>query len=240
MTERPDHMSAFEFVVVCAMRTEQLIKGCTPRVAAAHRHTTTAREEVATGARRSDADAASRAAGRVGSSFTDRHRPRAANDAPGSFRSVVQCRLLHWGSRPALPVPLVRLGYTTPTPVQAAAIPPALQGRDVLARAQTGTGKTAAFGLPMIERLAAVDRRPRRGRAAWCSCPTRELALQVQESLRGFAQATRLRTMTLVGGEPIMPQVRTCAAASTSSSPRRAGSSITSTGGPSTCRRSRS
>jgi len=47
--ERPDHMSAFEFVVVCAMRTEQLIKGSTPRVPAAHRHTTTAREEVATG-----------------------------------------------------------------------------------------------------------------------------------------------------------------------------------------------
>jgi DNA-directed RNA polymerase subunit K/omega len=49
MIERPDHMSAFEFVVVCAMRTEQLIKGSTPRVPAAHRHTTTAREEVATG-----------------------------------------------------------------------------------------------------------------------------------------------------------------------------------------------
>jgi DNA-directed RNA polymerase subunit K/omega len=47
--ERPDHMSAFEFVVVCAMRTEQLIKGCTPRVTAAGRHTTTARQEVATG-----------------------------------------------------------------------------------------------------------------------------------------------------------------------------------------------
>ena len=77
----------------------------------------------------------------------------------------------------------------------------------MLARAQTGTGKTAAFGLPMIERLAAVVGASPRPRGL-VLVPTRELALQVQESLRGFAQATRLRTMTLVGGEPITPQVR--------------------------------
>ena len=111
------------------------------------------------------------------------------------------------GLSPRVTSALVRLGYTIPTPVQAAAIPPALEGRDVLARAQTGTGKTAAFGLPMIERLAAVIGASPRPRGL-VLVPTRELALQVQESLRGFAQATRLRTMTLVGGEPIMPQVR--------------------------------
>ena len=60
------------------------------------------------------------------------------------------------GLSPRVTCALERLGYATPTPVQAAAIPRALQGRDVLARAQTGTGKTAAFGLPMIERLADV------------------------------------------------------------------------------------
>ena len=94
--------------------------------------------------------------------------------------------------------------------MQAAVIPghPALQGRDVLARAQTGTGKTAAFGLPMIERLAEVIGTSPRPRGL-VLVPTRELALQVQEALRGFAQATRLRTMTMVGGEAIMPQVRT-------------------------------
>ncbi len=104
--------------------------------------------------------------------------------------------------------PLERLGYTTPTPVQAEAIPPALQGRDVLARAQTGTGKTAAFGLPMIERLQVVISESPRPRAL-VLVPTRELALQVHDALRGLGQGTRLRGMTLVGGEPIMPQVRT-------------------------------
>ena len=71
---------------------------------------------------------------------------------PGNSECV-SCRSPLWGSRPAS-WPVERLGYATPTPVQAAVIPDALQGRDVLARAQTGTGKTAAFGLPMIERLA--------------------------------------------------------------------------------------
>ena len=66
------------------------------------------------------------------------------------------------GLRPALSAPLARLGYVTPTPVQARAIPLVLSGADVLARAQTGTGKTAAFGLPMIERLLA--RGPAAGR----------------------------------------------------------------------------
>ncbi len=112
------------------------------------------------------------------------------------------------GLSPRVLAGLSRLGYATPTPVQAAVIPDALQGRDVLARAQTGTGKTAAFGLPMIERLAEVIGTSPRPRGL-VLVPTRELALQVQEALRGFAQATRLRTMTMVGGEAIMPQVRT-------------------------------
>ena len=113
------------------------------------------------------------------------------------------------GLSPRTTGPLARLGYETPTDVQSQTIPPALQGKDVLARAQTGTGKTAAFGLPMIERLAAAAHGQGPKPRGLVLVPTRELALQVHESLRGFAQATRLRSMTMVGGEPIMPQVRT-------------------------------
>ena len=112
------------------------------------------------------------------------------------------------GLSPRTTGPLARLGYETPTDVQSQTIPVALQGKDVLARAQTGTGKTAAFGLPMIERLAAADHGQGPKPRGLVLVPTRELALQVQEALRGFAQATRLRSMTMVGGEPIMPQVR--------------------------------
>ncbi len=112
------------------------------------------------------------------------------------------------GLSPRTTGPLARLGYETPTEVQSQTIPVALQGKDVLARAQTGTGKTAAFGLPMIERLAAAEHGQGPTPRGLVLVPTRELALQVQESLRSFAQATRLRTMTMVGGEPIMPQVR--------------------------------
>jgi ATP-dependent RNA helicase RhlE len=113
------------------------------------------------------------------------------------------------GLSPRTISPLARLGYETPTPVQAQTIPAALQGRDVLARAQTGTGKTAAFGLPMIDRLASVAHGQGIAPRGLVLVPTRELALQVKESLFELAQGTRLRVMTMVGGEPIMPQVRT-------------------------------
>jgi ATP-dependent RNA helicase RhlE len=113
------------------------------------------------------------------------------------------------GLSPRTISPLARLGYDTPTPVQAQTIPAALQGRDILARAQTGTGKTAAFGLPMIDRLAAVGHGQGIAPRGLVLVPTRELALQVKDSLFDLAQGTRLRVMTMVGGEPIMPQVRT-------------------------------
>ena len=93
-----------------------------------------------------------------------------------------------WGSPPASLARSSGLGYTTPTPVQAETIPPALQGRDVLARAQTGTGKTAAFGLPMIERLHAVIGASPRPRGL-VLVPTRELALQVHDALRSSPRA---------------------------------------------------
>jgi len=101
-------------------------------------------------------------------------------------------------------------GYQTPTPVQAQAIPPVLQGRDVLAGAQTGTGKTAAFTLPLLQRLlasssqSAVTRRPVR---ALVLTPTRELAAQVEESVRVYGKHLPLKTAVIFGGVNINPQI---------------------------------
>lgn len=92
------------------------------------------------------------------------------------------------------------LGFTTPTPIQAQAIPVALTGADVLGIAQTGTGKTLAFALPLIERLAKT-----KGRGL-VLLPTRELALQVEETMRKIASKFGARTALLIGGVNIGPQ----------------------------------
>ena len=93
-------------------------------------------------------------------------------------------------------------GYDMPTPVQERAIPAVLEGSDVIGCAQTGTGKTAAFALPIISRLAEHRRTPR----ALVLAPTRELALQVQESFETYAAGTDLRVVTIYGGVSIVPQ----------------------------------
>ena len=85
---------------------------------------------------------------------------------------------------------LAQFHFTTPTPVQASAIPPALEGKDVLATAQTGTGKTLAFLIPIIERLALDDRSARV--SALILVPTRELAMQVHEQYESCARAKLL------------------------------------------------
>ncbi|GIT90916.1 DEAD/DEAH box helicase [Jannaschia pagri] len=90
-------------------------------------------------------------------------------------------------------------GYTTPTPIQAGAIPPALEGRDVLGIAQTGTGKTASFTLPMITRLAKGRARARMPRSLVLA-PTRELAAQVAENFDNYAKGSRLKKALLIGG----------------------------------------
>lgn len=97
------------------------------------------------------------------------------------------------------------LGYAEPTPVQAGAIPSALAGRDVLATAQTGTGKTAAFLLPVLHRLLAA---PRGSIRALILSPTRELAEQIEAAARGLARHSNVRTALVVGGQPIGPQER--------------------------------
>jgi ATP-dependent RNA helicase RhlE len=98
-------------------------------------------------------------------------------------------------------------GYAAPTPIQFQAIPPVLGGRDLCGIAQTGTGKTAAFALPILERLAAVSRRaaPRTCRALVLS-PTRELASQIADSFRAYGAGTPLSTAVVFGGVPVGPQ----------------------------------
>jgi superfamily II DNA/RNA helicase len=94
---------------------------------------------------------------------------------------------------------LLDAGYVTPTPIQAGAIPPALEGRDVLGIAQTGTGKTAGFVLPMITRLAQGRARARMPRSL-VLCPTRELAAQVAENFDKYAKHVKLTKALLIGG----------------------------------------
>ena len=104
---------------------------------------------------------------------------------------------------------LIKLGYETPTPVQTRAIPLALAGHDLMARAQTGTGKTAAFGLPMIDRLLVrSSQQPRvagtpRGLVI---VPTRELAMQVHQALVQYGIPAHLRSAVLIGGASMRPQ----------------------------------
>jgi ATP-dependent RNA helicase RhlE len=102
------------------------------------------------------------------------------------------------GLTPDLLRTVVRQGYTDPTPVQREAIPLVLAGRDLLAGAQTGTGKTAAFVLPMLQQLASRPSRDRRIRALVLA-PTRELAIQVEESVRTYSGG-RARSTTVYGG----------------------------------------
>ena len=104
---------------------------------------------------------------------------------------------------------LVHEDYTIPTPIQAQAIPHVMAGRDVLGIAQTGTGKTAAFALPILHRLLANPRQPpRRGCRVLVLSPTRELASQIAESFRTYGRQTGLRTALMYGGVPKLRQVK--------------------------------
>jgi ATP-dependent RNA helicase RhlE len=95
-------------------------------------------------------------------------------------------------------------GYTTPTPIQEEGIPPVMQGLDVMGLAQTGTGKTAAFALPILHRLMQGERGKVR---ALIVAPTRELAEQINEAITVLAKQTRLRSMTIYGGVNVNPQI---------------------------------
>jgi ATP-dependent RNA helicase RhlE len=100
-------------------------------------------------------------------------------------------------------------GYTVSTPIQTQTIPAILDGRDVQGIAQTGTGKTAAFALPILHRLlASSGRAPRKGCRALILSPTRELASQIAQSFRAYGRNTGLRTTLVYGGVPKHPQAR--------------------------------
>jgi len=99
---------------------------------------------------------------------------------------------------------LAQLGYAEMTPIQAASLPPALQGRDLIAQAQTGSGKTAAFALALLSKLDSADK----GLQALVLCPTRELADQVTQEIRRLARAEEnVKVLTLCGGSPMRPQI---------------------------------
>jgi ATP-dependent RNA helicase RhlE len=107
--------------------------------------------------------------------------------------------------RPELLRAVADLGFTIPTPIQGQAIPPALAGRDVLACAMTGSGKTAAFALPILQRMLTT---PRRATRALILSPTRELAAQIDEHVQALARKTRATSAAVFGGVGMEPQVQ--------------------------------
>jgi ATP-dependent RNA helicase RhlE len=129
------------------------------------------------------------------------NRVMASEETPAASAGVATFRDL--GLSAELLRAVEELGFTKPTPVQAAAIPIGLQGRDVMACAMTGSGKTAAFLLPIVQRLAA---RPNGGTRALILSPTRELAAQTQEHLTELARHTRVTGAAVFGGVGMAPQ----------------------------------
>ncbi|HEY2672320.1 MAG TPA: DEAD/DEAH box helicase [Rugosimonospora sp.] len=121
-----------------------------------------------------------------------------ATDDPAGFADMAL--------RPEILRPLAGLGYEEPTPIQREAIPPLLEGRDLLGQAATGTGKTAAFALPVLQRMprGRADREP----IALVLVPTRELAVQVSQAFHRYGRDLEARVVPIYGGQPIGHQLR--------------------------------
>ena len=128
-----------------------------------------------------------------------------ASDSDTSFRKTPMTKFSDLKLDPKVLQAIAEAGYETPTPIQAGAIPPALEGRDVLGIAQTGTGKTASFTLPMITLLGRGRARARMPRSLVLA-PTRELAAQVAENFDIYARHTRLTKALLIGGVSMRDQ----------------------------------
>ncbi|WP_298969756.1 DEAD/DEAH box helicase [uncultured Roseobacter sp.] len=110
---------------------------------------------------------------------------------------------------PKLVARLNEMGMKDPTPIQKQAIPHALNGRDVMGLAQTGTGKTAAFGVPLVAQMLELEGRPApKSVRGLVLAPTRELATQISVNLRGFAEKTQIRVAMVVGGQSINNQIK--------------------------------
>ena len=129
---------------------------------------------------------------------------------PGIPSRDIECRLIRLSLRRCC-CAVSSSGYTTPTPIQAEAIPPMLAGRDVMGCAQTGTGKTAAFALPILHHLTNKGN-PARGSGrrirALVLSPTRELASQIRDSFQTYGRETSLRYTVIFGGVGQHPQVK--------------------------------
>src|SRR5262249_47105956 len=115
-------------------------------------------------------------------------------------------RFADLGLRPELLRALTDLGYEEPTPIQREAIPPLVEGRDLLGQAATGTGKTAAFALPILQRLTPgrTDAQP----MALVLVPTRELAMQVSQAIHRYGRDLAARVLPIYGGQPIGRQLQ--------------------------------
>ena len=103
---------------------------------------------------------------------------------------------------------ILATGYTAPTQIQAEAIPAAIEGRDIIACAQTGTGKTAAFVLPILNRLSHEARSKKPVIKALILTPTRELAVQIEAALKGYGRFTQIKSLTVYGGVSIQTQLK--------------------------------
>ncbi len=128
--------------------------------------------------------------------------PVAGNDPGAGDEGVVFADL---GLRPELLSALIGLGYEEPTPIQREAIPPLIEGRDLLGQAATGTGKTAAFALPVLQHLVTGSRS--KPPAALVLVPTRELAIQVSEAVHRYGRELGARVLPIYGGQPIGRQL---------------------------------
>src|SRR5690554_4622357 len=96
------------------------------------------------------------------------------------------------------------MGFEEPTPIQAKSLPLALAGKDLIGQAQTGTGKTAAFGIPMIQKIEPSEERV----VSLVMCPTRELAIQVADEIGKLSRFKRLQVLPIYGGQEISRQIR--------------------------------
>jgi ATP-dependent RNA helicase RhlE len=119
-------------------------------------------------------------------------------------RKTIMTDFSQFSLDPRIQASIKRIGYTDPTPIQQQAIPVVLKGDDVLGTAQTGTGKTAAFMLPILQRLT---RGPRRRVRALVLAPTRELAEQIHQATRDFSKNMKIRSVTIYGGVGKGPQI---------------------------------
>jgi len=141
--------------------------------------------------------------GRSGSRPAKKKRPAVEPLHPTSTPPDIEA-FRNWDLPTDIQDAIAEMGIVKPTPIQALAIPPGLKRKDIIAQAETGTGKTLAFGVPMMSLLDA-DRVSVLGLVL---CPTRELAEQVAEVLRALGKPRDLNVALIVGGEPAAPQVR--------------------------------